>query len=172
MNACPQPCMHLSAEDAREGKTCPEHPCTCTPTEGAVVSTEAELRMALDTATEEFHVKLTEAAEAERAFKQATRAKDAAMGALMRHLEQRLRKPSLTTPEKEAAQDAAFAARERHHQRVGTHIPGSQEHIGQLVYKGHAWRAMDGRLVGIRLDGSQFFMSPEFLTTHPTRDTW
>jgi len=31
MSTCPQPCEHLSAEDAREGKTCPEHPCTCTP---------------------------------------------------------------------------------------------------------------------------------------------
>jgi len=28
---CPQPCIHLSQEDAREGRTCPEHPCTCTP---------------------------------------------------------------------------------------------------------------------------------------------
>lgn len=26
---CPQPCVHLSAEDSREGKKCPEHPCTC-----------------------------------------------------------------------------------------------------------------------------------------------
>lgn len=28
---CPQPCIHLSQQDAREGKTCAEHPCTCTP---------------------------------------------------------------------------------------------------------------------------------------------
>jgi len=27
--ACPQPCDHLSAEDAREGRGCEEHPCTC-----------------------------------------------------------------------------------------------------------------------------------------------
>ena len=27
---CPQPCEHLSQEDAREGRTCAEHPCTCT----------------------------------------------------------------------------------------------------------------------------------------------
>lgn len=27
---CPQPCEHLSQHDAREGRTCPEHPCTCT----------------------------------------------------------------------------------------------------------------------------------------------
>ncbi len=26
---CPQPCEHLSAEDAREGRDCREHPCTC-----------------------------------------------------------------------------------------------------------------------------------------------
>lgn len=26
---CPQPCEHLSQEDAREGRKCPEHPCTC-----------------------------------------------------------------------------------------------------------------------------------------------
>ena len=26
---CPQPCVHLSAEDSREGKECPEHPCIC-----------------------------------------------------------------------------------------------------------------------------------------------
>jgi hypothetical protein len=28
-SACPQPCEHLSQHDAREGKTCPEHPCAC-----------------------------------------------------------------------------------------------------------------------------------------------
>lgn len=28
---CPQPCKHLSADDAREGRTCSEHPCTCPP---------------------------------------------------------------------------------------------------------------------------------------------
>lgn len=28
--ACPQPCEHLSQEAAREGRTCAEHPCTCT----------------------------------------------------------------------------------------------------------------------------------------------
>ena len=27
--SCPQPCDHLSQQDAREGKTCVEHPCTC-----------------------------------------------------------------------------------------------------------------------------------------------
>ena len=27
---CPQPCEHLSQQDAREGRTRPEHPCTCT----------------------------------------------------------------------------------------------------------------------------------------------
>lgn len=27
---CPQPCEHLSQHDAREGRTCAEHPCTCT----------------------------------------------------------------------------------------------------------------------------------------------
>lgn len=26
---CPQPCEHLSAEDARDGRDCREHPCTC-----------------------------------------------------------------------------------------------------------------------------------------------
>lgn len=26
---CPQPCIHLSTDDSREGKTCPEHACTC-----------------------------------------------------------------------------------------------------------------------------------------------
>lgn len=26
---CPQPCEHLSADDAREGRDCREHPCTC-----------------------------------------------------------------------------------------------------------------------------------------------
>ncbi|MBT2485792.1 MULTISPECIES: hypothetical protein [unclassified Microbacterium] len=26
---CPQPCVHLSQEDAREGRTCAIHPCTC-----------------------------------------------------------------------------------------------------------------------------------------------
>lgn len=26
---CPQPCIHLSAEDAREGRECAEHPCSC-----------------------------------------------------------------------------------------------------------------------------------------------
>ena len=26
---CPQPCEHLSAEDAREGRDCQEHPCIC-----------------------------------------------------------------------------------------------------------------------------------------------
>lgn len=26
---CPQPCVHLSQHDAREGRTCAEHPCTC-----------------------------------------------------------------------------------------------------------------------------------------------
>jgi len=26
---CPQPCAHLSQHDAREGRTCTEHPCTC-----------------------------------------------------------------------------------------------------------------------------------------------
>jgi hypothetical protein len=26
---CPQPCEHLSQQDAREGRTCAEHPCTC-----------------------------------------------------------------------------------------------------------------------------------------------
>lgn len=26
-SSCPQPCVHLSQEDAREGRTCPEHPC-------------------------------------------------------------------------------------------------------------------------------------------------
>lgn len=26
---CPQPCEHLSQNDAREGKRCAEHPCTC-----------------------------------------------------------------------------------------------------------------------------------------------
>ena len=33
---CPQPCEHLSQEDAREGRTCAEHPCTCEPTEAQV----------------------------------------------------------------------------------------------------------------------------------------
>lgn len=31
---CPQPCMHLSQEDAREGRTCAEHPCTCREPQG------------------------------------------------------------------------------------------------------------------------------------------
>lgn len=26
---CPQPCEHLSQEDAREGRTCAQHPCIC-----------------------------------------------------------------------------------------------------------------------------------------------
>lgn len=29
MSECPQPCDHLSQEDAREGRTCSEHPCAC-----------------------------------------------------------------------------------------------------------------------------------------------
>lgn len=32
MKTCPQPCDHLSQEDAREGRVCAEHPCTCEPT--------------------------------------------------------------------------------------------------------------------------------------------
>ncbi|QGH78522.1 hypothetical protein JTF54_gp02 [Microbacterium phage Kaijohn] len=32
---CPQPCEHLSQQDAREGRTCPEHPCSCPPAEPA-----------------------------------------------------------------------------------------------------------------------------------------
>lgn len=31
---CPQPCVHLSQHDAREGRTCAEHPCTCPEPQG------------------------------------------------------------------------------------------------------------------------------------------
>lgn len=31
---CPQPCTHLSQEDAREGLSCVEHPCTCRKPQG------------------------------------------------------------------------------------------------------------------------------------------
>lgn len=31
---CPQPCEHLSQEDAREGRACDEHPCICNEREG------------------------------------------------------------------------------------------------------------------------------------------
>lgn len=31
MSGCPQPCRHLSQEDAREGAVCSAHPCTCEP---------------------------------------------------------------------------------------------------------------------------------------------
>lgn len=31
---CPQPCVHLSQEDAREGRSCAEHPCTCREPQG------------------------------------------------------------------------------------------------------------------------------------------
>lgn len=34
---CPQPCSHLSQQDAREGRTCTEHPCTCVPTPRMVI---------------------------------------------------------------------------------------------------------------------------------------
>lgn len=53
------------------------------------MTTETELRQALAAAEEEFHAKLEVAADAEKALRQATRDKDAAMRALMRHLEAR-----------------------------------------------------------------------------------
>lgn len=31
---CHQPCEHLSQQDAREGRTCAEHPCTCPEPQG------------------------------------------------------------------------------------------------------------------------------------------
>lgn len=30
---CPQPCVHLSQEDSREGRACIDHPCTCAQSE-------------------------------------------------------------------------------------------------------------------------------------------
>ncbi|QKY80440.1 hypothetical protein SEA_BULLZI2019_2 [Microbacterium phage Bullzi2019] len=38
---CPQPCEHLSQQDAREGRTCPEHPCSCPPAEARAAYVEA-----------------------------------------------------------------------------------------------------------------------------------
>ncbi len=49
---CPQPCIHLSAHDAREGRTCPEHPCTC-PDEAQRRTTR--LLREIDEAVEDYH---------------------------------------------------------------------------------------------------------------------
>lgn len=38
---CPQPCVHLSQHDAREGRTCAEHPCTCPEPQGEPSDAEA-----------------------------------------------------------------------------------------------------------------------------------
>lgn len=44
---CPQPCAHLSQEDAREGRTCAIHPCTCADSEpenaGRALALKAEI---------------------------------------------------------------------------------------------------------------------------------
>lgn len=34
--SCPQPCEHLSQQDARDQKVCDEHPCTCSSRSAAV----------------------------------------------------------------------------------------------------------------------------------------
>ena len=39
---CPQPCVHLSQHDAREGRTCAEHPCTCPGPQGEPSDAQVE----------------------------------------------------------------------------------------------------------------------------------
>ncbi|GAA1148005.1 hypothetical protein GCM10009651_35900 [Microbacterium natoriense] len=39
---CAQPCVHLSQEDAREGRTCAEHPCTCREPQGETLGARGE----------------------------------------------------------------------------------------------------------------------------------
>lgn len=43
---CPQPCVHLSQHDAREGRTCAEHPCTCPEPQGEPSSAQEAIRVA------------------------------------------------------------------------------------------------------------------------------
>lgn len=43
---CAQPCVHLSQHDAREGRTCAEHPCTCPEPQGEPSSAQEAIRVA------------------------------------------------------------------------------------------------------------------------------